>query len=70
MSPKTEHIPVLSRNSFLRNATHLIHDRDPLFTEAWVGTFDTFFANSDPNAVLLFLTDAGGVGLNRRIDDV
>jgi len=23
-------------DGFLRNATHLIHDRDPLFTEAWV----------------------------------
>jgi transposase InsO family protein len=22
-------------DGFLRNATHLIHDRDPLFTEAW-----------------------------------
>jgi len=23
-------------DGFLRNATHLIHDRDPLFTKAWV----------------------------------
>jgi hypothetical protein len=23
-------------NGFLRNATHLIHDRDPLFTKVWV----------------------------------
>src|SRR5664279_2878557 len=23
-------------DGFLRNATHLIHDRDPLFTEVWV----------------------------------
>ena len=23
-------------DGFLRNATHLIHDRDPLFTDAWV----------------------------------
>lgn len=23
-------------DDFLRNATHMIHDRDPLFTNAWV----------------------------------
>jgi hypothetical protein len=28
-------------DGFLRNATHLIHDRDPLFTEAWVGLLNS-----------------------------
>ena len=25
-----------AEDGFLRNATHLIHDRDPLYTKAWV----------------------------------
>ena len=28
-------------DGFLRNATHLIHDRDPLFTRAWTTLLDT-----------------------------
>ena len=28
-------------DGFLRNATHLIHDRDPLFTEAWTDLLKT-----------------------------
>ena len=28
-------------DGFLRHATHLIHDRDPLFTEAWADLLKT-----------------------------
>jgi hypothetical protein len=35
-------------DGFLRNASHLIHDRDPLFTQAWTGLLKSGGVNSVP----------------------
>jgi len=33
-------------DGFLRDATHLIHDREPLFTTAWIGLLKSSGVNS------------------------
>jgi hypothetical protein len=35
-------------DGFLRNATHLIHDRDPLFTKAWAALLESGSVESVP----------------------
>jgi len=35
-----------AEDGFLRNATHLIHDRDPLFTKAWTALLKSEGVNS------------------------
>jgi transposase InsO family protein len=37
-----------AEDGFLRNATHLIHDRDPLYTKAWTTLLKSEGVNSVP----------------------